>query len=73
LTRWNDDIYEPESIDGDDVFEPAASDTPFQHVIYRTRDHGDLAGLILLAALASGVVARIVAVARRAGARKTSA
>ena len=73
LTRWNDDIYEPESIDGDYVFEPAASDTPFQHVIYRTRDHGDLTGLILLAVLASGVVALIVVVARRARARKTSA
>jgi hypothetical protein len=73
LTRWNDHIYEPEFIDGDYVFEPAASDTPFQHVIYRTRDHGDLTGLILLAVLASGVVALIVVVARRARARKTSA
>jgi hypothetical protein len=73
LTRWNDHIYQPDSIDGDYVFEPAAADTPFQHVIYRTRDHGDLTGLILLAVLASGGVALIVVVARRARARKTSA
>src|ERR1700752_1521712 len=65
LTQWNDYIYEPELIDGDYVFEPAASDTPFQHVIYRTRDHGDITGLVLLALLASCVVALIVVLARR--------
>jgi hypothetical protein len=65
LTQWNDYIYEPELIDGDYVFEPAASDTPFQHVIYRTRDHGDITGLVLLAVLASCVVVLIVVLARR--------
>jgi hypothetical protein len=70
LTRWNDDIFEPELIDGDYVFEPAASDTPFQHVIYRTRNGGDLTGLILIAALASGVVIAVVLARRH---RKASA
>jgi hypothetical protein len=65
LTHWNDYIYEPELIDGDYVFEPAMSDTPFQHVIYRTRDHGDITGLVLLAVLASCVVVLIVVLARR--------
>ncbi|MDT5208860.1 MAG: hypothetical protein QOF67_1275, partial [Mycobacterium sp.] len=65
LTQWNDYIYQPELIDGDYVFEPAASDTPFQHVIYRTRDRGDVTGLILLAVLASCAMVLIVALARR--------
>jgi hypothetical protein len=65
LTHWNHYIHKPELIDGDYVFEPAASDTPFQHVIYRTRDHGDITGLILLAVLASCVVVLIVVLARR--------
>jgi hypothetical protein len=73
LTSWNDYIGEPAAIDGDYVFEQAASDTPFQHVIYRTRNHGDVTGLILMAVLASGVVALIVVVARRARARKPNA
>jgi hypothetical protein len=65
LTHWNDHIYQPELIDGDYVFEPAASDTPFQHVIYRTRDHGDITGSALLAVFASGAVVFVVALARR--------
>ena len=68
LTRWSDHIGEPASIDGDYVFEQAASDTTYQHVIYRTRDRGDLTGLILLAALAAGAIAlAVVLVRRRAG------
>jgi hypothetical protein len=68
LTRWNDHIGEPASIDGDYVFEPAATDTTYQHVVYRTRDRGDLTGLILLAALGFGVVLGVaVLVRRRAG------
>jgi hypothetical protein len=47
------------------VFEPAASDTPFQHVIYRTRDHGDITGFALLAVFASGAVVFVVVLARR--------
>ncbi|PXX09787.1 DUF2330 domain-containing protein [Mycolicibacterium moriokaense] len=65
LTQWNDYINQPELIDGDYVFEPAASDTPFQHVIYRTRDRGDITGLILLAVLASAVVVFVVVLTRR--------
>jgi hypothetical protein len=65
LTHWNDHIYQPELIDGDYVFEPAASDTPFQHVIYRTRDHGDITGFALLAVFASGAVVFVVVLARR--------
>jgi hypothetical protein len=72
LTQWNDYIHEPELIDGDYVFGPAASDTPFQHVIYRTRDRGDITGLVLLAVLTSCVVVLIVVVARRRH-RKASA
>jgi hypothetical protein len=65
LTQWNDYIYQPELIDGDYVFQSAASDTPFQHVIYRTRDHGDITGFVLVAVLASCVVVLIAALARR--------
>jgi hypothetical protein len=65
LTHWNDYIYQPELIDGDYVFEPAASDAPFQHVIYRTRDHGDITGFALLAVFASGAVVFVVVLARR--------
>jgi hypothetical protein len=65
LTQWNDYIDQPELTDGDYVFGPAASDTPFQHVIYRTRDHGDTTGLILLAVLASCAVVLVVVLARR--------
>ena len=71
LTRWSDRIYDPASIDGDYVFERAASDTPYQQVIYRTRNHGDVMGLILLAVLASAVVVVVAVLARRA--RKVSA
>jgi hypothetical protein len=65
LTHWNDYIIQPELIDGDYVFEPAASDTPFQHIIYRTRDHGDITGFALLAVFASGAVVFVVVLARR--------
>jgi len=67
LTRWNDHIGNPASIDGDYLFEQAATDTPYQHVIYRTRNRGDLTGAILLAVLASGVVIAIVLARRRSG------
>ena len=35
LTRWNNDILEPASIDGDYVFEAADADTAYQRVIYQ--------------------------------------
>jgi hypothetical protein len=66
LTRWTDHIYDPAAIDGDYVFERAVADTPYQQVIYRTRDRGDITGVILLAALAGVVVAIVVVLARRA-------
>jgi hypothetical protein len=72
LTHWNDHIYQPELIDGDYVFEPAASDTPFQHVIYRTRDHGDITGFALLAVFASGAVVFVVVLALRRRRRRAS-
>jgi Uncharacterized protein conserved in bacteria (DUF2330) len=65
LTRWNNYIYEPELIDGDYVFEQAATDSTYQHVIHRTRNRGDLTGLILLAVLASSVVVIAIVLARR--------
>jgi len=65
LTRWLENIDVPAAIDGDYVFEQAPSDTTFHHVVYRTRNRGDLTGLILLAALGAGVVATIVVLARR--------
>jgi hypothetical protein len=66
LTRWNNHIGDPASIDSDYVFEQAPSDTPFQHVIYHTHNRGDLTGLILLATLGSGVVVLTVVLVRRA-------
>lgn len=61
LTRWKNTILDPSAIEGDYVFEQAASDTPFQQVIYRTRDRGEVTARILLAALASaGIVAIVV-------------
>jgi Uncharacterized protein conserved in bacteria (DUF2330) len=65
LTRWNDDIGEPALINGDYVFEQPASDTTYQQVIFRTRDRGDITGLILLAALGFGVVVGVVVLVRR--------
>ena len=69
LTRWNDHIGQPASIDGDYVFEQATSDTTYQHVIYQTRDRGDLTGLILLMALVAGAVVIAVVLARRRSAQ----
>ncbi len=54
LTRWKNTIFDPASIDGDYVFEQAPSDSTYQQVIYRTRDRGDLTGLILLGVLGVG-------------------
>lgn len=64
LTRWKNTIFEPGSIDGDYVFEQAPSDSTYQQVIYRTRDRGDLTGLILLGVLGVGAVMTIVLLAR---------
>jgi Uncharacterized protein conserved in bacteria (DUF2330) len=65
LTRWHDFIGDPALIDGDYTFQQAPSDTTYQHVIYRTRDRGDITGLILLAVLGLGLVVIAVALVRR--------
>ncbi len=66
LTRWSDTIVEPASIDADYVFEPAADDTTYQQVIYRTRNRGDLTGLTLLALVGvAGIALTVVLVRRR--------
>ncbi len=64
LTRWKNTIFEPATITGDYIFEQAPSDTPFQQVIYRTRDRGELTSLILLGALAAGGIVTIVLLTR---------
>ena len=42
LTRWKNTIFDPAAIEGDYIFEQAPADTPFQQVIYRTRDRGHI-------------------------------
>ena len=66
LTRWKNTIFDTVSIDGDYVFEQAPSDSAYQQVIYRTRDRGDLTGLILLGVLGVGAVAILVVLVRLA-------
>jgi hypothetical protein len=66
LTRWTNTIFDPGSIDGDYVFEQAPSDSTYQQVIYRTRDRGDVTGLILLGTLGVGAIVILVALLRLA-------
>jgi hypothetical protein len=64
LTRWTNEIGTPARISGDYMFAAAANDTPYQQVIYRERDRGDLTGLALVAlvpALCAAVTALIAA------------
>ena len=65
LTRWKNTIFDPAAIDGDYVFEQAPSDSAYQQVIYRTRDRGDITGLILLALIGVSGVASAVLLIRR--------
>ena len=69
LTRWNNTLLEPASIDGDYIFEPAADDTTYQRVIYRERNRGDLTGLTLIALVGAGGIAVTVAMFRRSSAQ----
>ena len=69
LTRWNNNLLEPASIDGDYIFEPAADDTAYQRVIYRERNRGDLTGLTLIALVGAGGIAVTVMLIRRTGKR----
>jgi len=64
LTRWKNTIIEPAAIEGDYIFEQAPSDTPFQQVVYRTRDRGELTYLIVLAVLGVGGIVTIVLLTR---------
>ncbi len=65
LTRWKNTIFDPSQIDGDYVFEQAPSDSAYQQVIFRTRDHGDVTGLILLGVLLVGGIAATLVLGRR--------
>jgi hypothetical protein len=70
LTRWSDHIAEPERIDGDYIFVPAATDTAFERVIYRDRNRGDITGALLMLVVAAAAVTAAVLLVRRAR-RKT--
>lgn len=65
LTRWNNKLLEPASIDGDYIFEPAVDDTTFERVVYRERNRGDLTGLALIALVGVGAIGLIVVLFRR--------
>ena len=64
LTRWKNTIWDPTAIESDYIFEQAPADTPFQQVVYRTRDRGDLTYLILLGILGVGGIVTIVFLTR---------
>lgn len=64
LTRWKNTIWDPAAIESDYIFEQAPADTPFQQVVYRTRDRGDLTYLMLLGILGVGGVVTIVLLTR---------
>jgi hypothetical protein len=49
LTRWSNEIGTPADISGDYVFGAAPNDAPYQQVIYRVRDRGDLTGVAVVA------------------------
>jgi len=67
LTRWSDHIAVPGSIDGDYVFAQAEADTPYQKVVYVTRNRGDLTSLILLGVGGLGLLVVAVVLIRRRG------
>jgi uncharacterized protein DUF2330 len=64
LTRWKNTIWDPAAIESDYIFEQAPADTPFQQVVYRTRDRGHLTYLMLLGILGVGGVVAIVLLTR---------
>lgn len=64
LTRWKNTIWDPAAIESDYIFEQAPADTPFEQVVYRTRDRGDLTYLVLLGILGVGGVVAIVLLTR---------
>jgi len=69
LTRWNDVIRVPRSVDGDYVFARADADTRFQRVVYVTRDHGAVTGRIVVAVAGLGGLRPAIVLVRRPGRR----
>lgn len=65
LTSWTDFIGEPGQIEDDYVFTRAATDTPHQQIIHRTRDRGDLTGALLLAAVIAAAAGSLALLVRR--------
>jgi hypothetical protein len=65
LTRWSNSLAQPDLIDGDYMFSQADIDTPYQDVVYVTRDRGAITGLILVVALGLGTVMPAIVVASR--------
>lgn len=65
LTRWSNSLGQPELIEGDYVFAQADGDTPYQNVVYVTRERGQYTGLILIVAVGLGAVFLAVALAKR--------
>ena len=65
LTRWKNTIFDPAAIEGDYIFEQAPADTPFQQVVYRTRDRGHITYLILVASIGVAGVAAAVLLIRQ--------
>lgn len=69
LTRWSNQINEPQLIEDDYVFTRAASDTDYARVIYRARNRGDLTGLALIAAAIAALAVPLVIRRRKRQAR----
>jgi hypothetical protein len=65
VSRWTNFLAQPELIDGDYVFSRAVADTPYQRVIYVTRNHGELTGAILVVAVGFGAVVLALTVKNR--------
>jgi hypothetical protein len=61
LTRWSNSLGQPDLIDGDYVFARAEADTPYQNIVYVTRDRGEYTGLILIVAVGLGAAFLVVA------------
>ncbi|MCV7211934.1 DUF2330 domain-containing protein [Mycolicibacterium canariasense] len=65
LTRWTNHLNAPQDIDGDYLFARAETDTDYQQVILRTRNHGDITGAVLLGGLLVGAAAAVIVTLRR--------
>jgi hypothetical protein len=65
LTRWSNFLGQPNRIDGDYVFALADTDTPYQNVVYVTRNRGHITGLILVVVIGLGVASLAIAMVNR--------